>query len=150
MLGPPDDRPFAGLAPILIVVIIFIVAIFVIVLLLLFPKLRSVKPTRPLEPVVETKNMDITKEGEITGGTTGNSIDVALRMLQPDERLVVEALIKEGGSMLQKDISRELGLSRVKVHRILVRLLRRGVIEIEEYYNTNKIKLADWLKSEEK
>ncbi len=47
--------------------------------------------------------------------------------------------------MLQKDISYDLGLSRVKTHRILVKLLRRGVVAAEKYYNTNMIELADWL-----
>ena len=51
--------------------------------------------------------------------------------------------------MLQKDISWELGFSRVKTHRVLVKLLSRGVVTAEKHYNTNKIELADWLKNKE-
>jgi uncharacterized membrane protein len=47
--------------------------------------------------------------------------------------------------MLQKDISYELGFSRVKTHRTLVRLIERGVVTAEKEYNTNRIELADWL-----
>jgi DNA-binding transcriptional regulator LsrR (DeoR family) len=47
--------------------------------------------------------------------------------------------------MLQKEISWETGFSRVKTHRVLARLIRRGVVIAEKYYNTNKITLADFL-----
>jgi uncharacterized membrane protein len=59
--------------------------------------------------------------------------------------LIVKALEKAGGSMLQKDISYELEFSRVKTHRVLVRLLKRGVVTAEKHFNTNRIELADWL-----
>jgi uncharacterized membrane protein len=72
-------------------------------------------------------------------------MEIALRLLEPDERRVVETILDEGGTMLQKDISHELGFSRVKTHRVLKRLIKRGVVEAQEYYNTNKITLTDWL-----
>ena len=74
------------------------------------------------------------------------SIDVAIRLLEPDERRVVEALIAASGTMLQKDISHELGFTRVKTHRVIVKLLRRGVVTTERYYNTNRIELGDEVK----
>jgi len=72
-------------------------------------------------------------------------IEVALRLLEADERQVVDALVKAGGSLLQKEISWETTFSRVKTHRVLVRLIRRGVVTSEKYFNTNKITLAEWL-----
>ena len=49
--------------------------------------------------------------------------------------------------MLQKDISYPLEFSRVKTHRTLVKLMKRGgVVSAEKCYNTNRIELADWLK----
>jgi hypothetical protein len=71
-----------------------------------------------------------------------------LRVLNEDERRVIELLVVEGGTMLQKDIRWKTGLSRVKAHRILFRLAKRGIVSIEKYYNTNKIMLADWLTKE--
>lgn len=76
-------------------------------------------------------------------------IDVARRLLESDERQVVDELVKAGGSLLQKELSWDTGFSRVKIHRILVRLIRRGVVASEKYYNTNKITLADWLLDQE-
>ena len=74
-----------------------------------------------------------------------SSIDVARRLLESDERRFVDELVKAGGSLLQKELSWETGFSRVKTHRILVRLIGRGVVTSVKYYNTNKITLADWL-----
>ena len=48
--------------------------------------------------------------------------------------------------MLQKYASHELGFTRVKTHRVMDSLLRRGVVTAEKYYNTNRIQIADWLK----
>jgi uncharacterized membrane protein len=78
----------------------------------------------------------------------GSAIDAVLRVLNDDERSVIEALVAEGGTMLQKDIRWKTGLSRVKTHRILHRLAKRGIVSAEKYYNTNKIMLADWLMRE--
>jgi len=50
--------------------------------------------------------------------------------------------------MLQKDISYPLEFSRVKTHRTLVKLMKRGVVSAEKYYKTNRIELVDWLKEE--
>jgi uncharacterized membrane protein len=50
-----------------------------------------------------------------------------------------------GGTMLQKEISWKTGHSRVKTHRVLIRLIKRGVVSAEKYYNTNKISLSGFL-----
>ncbi len=73
------------------------------------------------------------------------ALDAVLRVLNEEERKVIETLVAEGGTMLQKDIRWKTGLSRVKTHRILFRLAKRGIVSAEKYYNTNKIVLADWL-----
>ena len=78
------------------------------------------------------------------------AIDAVLRVLNNEERKVVETLVTEGGTMLQKDIRWKTGFSRVKTHRILFRLAKRSIVSAEKYHNTNKIVLANWLKSEEK
>ena len=95
-------------------------------------------------PEVERLEQENPSEGERK--ESSEALDVALRLLEPDERRIVEALLKSGGSMLQKDISYELEISRVKIHRTLVKLIKRGVVSAEKYYNTNRIELADWLK----
>jgi len=78
----------------------------------------------------------------------GVALDAVLQVLDDDERKVIKTLVAEGGTMLQKDIRWKTGLSRVKTHRILFRLAKRGVVSAEKYYNTNKIRLAEWLERE--
>jgi len=123
---------------------------------LFFPKLNKVKVTEKVEEAFEKKtveesivkevegeNVDIESDGSLRSQEA--PIEVALRLLESDERKVVEAIIEAGGSLLQKEISWETSFSRVKTHRVLMRLIRRGVVTSEKYYNTNKITLAEWL-----
>ena len=74
-----------------------------------------------------------------------DKIDVAMKLLSPNERMVVEALVDNGGEMLQKDIHYDLGLSRVQAHRIVQGLTQRDIVTVEDHYNTKKVSLADWL-----
>ena len=74
-----------------------------------------------------------------------SALDAVLRVLNEDEKKVIETLVAEGGTMLQKNIRWKTDLSRVKTHRILLRLAKRGIVSAEKYYNTNRVTLADWL-----
>lgn len=127
----------------LIITVTAVVLLAVVLILLLFPRLRGLSSTESIRPMVETQRVE---ESEETQKKESRTIEVATRLLEPDERRVVEALVEAGGTMLQKEISHEVGYSRVKTHRVLVRLIRRGVVTAEKYYNTNRIELADWLK----
>ena len=119
--------------------ILFVVPLVVVVAVLgytiVFPELSDEKPKQ--KPLSAPK----VRKGE-------PALDAVLRVLNEDERKVIETLVAEGGTMLQKDIRWKIGLSRVKTHRILFRLAKRGIVSAEKYYNTNKIKLADWLTTE--
>jgi len=146
--GPPD-RQMGSMTPYLILTVALAVLVFSVVLLLFFPRLEKVRATEHLQASVERRQAvaDIEEEeGQDDEAARSQTRGVALRLLEPDERRVVEALMSEGGTMLQKDISHELGFSRVKTHRVLVKLLRRGVVTAQKYYNTNRITLADWLR----
>ncbi|TET18828.1 hypothetical protein E3J74_09505 [Candidatus Bathyarchaeota archaeon] len=101
---------------------------------LIFPELGEGKPK------VEPSSVPTVEKGE-------SALSAVLRVLNEDERKVIEILVAEGGTMLQKDIRWKTGLSRVKTHRILFRLAKRGIVSAEKHYNTNKITLADWLKN---
>ena len=104
---------------------------------LVFPSLGDEKPEQKPSPVPTVE------KGECV-------LDAVLRVLNDEERKVIETLVAEGGTMLQKDVRWKTGLSRVKTHRILFRLGKRGIVSAEKYYNTNKITLADWLTKEAK
>jgi uncharacterized membrane protein len=115
-----------------VVVIPIIAAIVVFAYIILFPELSEHKETEQ----INKNNRETASELNVAG---------ILRVLKEDEKRVVEALIEEGGTMLQKDIRWKLKLSRVKIHRILSRLAERGIVKAEKHYNTNKITLVDWL-----
>jgi len=73
------------------------------------------------------------------------SLAAVMRVLKDDEKKVVELLMNASGTMLQSDIARKTGFTRVKTHRILYRLSTRGIVTAKKYYNTYQITLADWL-----
>ena len=76
-----------------------------------------------------------------------DKIDVAMKLLSPNERMVVEALLGNDGEMLQKDLHYDLDLSRVQAHRIVQALTQRDIVTVEDHYNTKKVRLAEWLLS---
>ena len=79
-------------------------------------------------------------------GTGGGSdaAAVVLRTLKPDERKVVGVLDAHGGTYLQKYITKEAGLSRLKTHRIVAALSERGIVRAEKHGNTNEVSLVQW------
>ncbi|MCW4010238.1 MAG: hypothetical protein NWF05_06410 [Candidatus Bathyarchaeota archaeon] len=112
-------------------------ALVVVVYWVLFPEIKVEKQktasdeSPPAAPVPAERNM---------------TLDAVLRVLNNDERKVVEALAASGeGWLLQKDIRWKTGLSRVKTHRVLARLAARDIVKVEKYYNTNKVALAGWV-----
>lgn len=62
--------------------------------------------------------------------------------LTTEEQQIVDFLERQGGKALQKEIARELNLSRLKTHRLVSSLRRRGVVEVERWGNTNLVKLV--------
>jgi uncharacterized membrane protein len=150
--GPVFDTPdfqnylFIGLLLIAIVVIIFLLYRYVL------PKHVEGKIAETQEPSIAQKSadQDLTDDKSETKQENASEqhesrIEVALRLLAADERKVVQALIDAQGTMLQKDISWNTGLSRVKTHRILEKLIQRSIVTSEKYYNTKKVTLAEWL-----
>jgi len=113
-------------------VVPLVVAVGVLGYALIFPELADEKSKQ------EPSSIPMVEKEE-------PALDAVLRVLNDDERKVIETLVAGGGTMLQKDIRWKTGLSRVKTHRILFRLAKRGVVSAEKHYNTNKITLADWL-----
>jgi len=134
-------RPMGVEVPRSLWLVLFVVPLVIVVAVfgyaLVFPELSKDK----LEE--KPSSVPTVEDGE-------PALDAVLRVLNNDERKVIETLVAEGGTMLQKDIRWKTGLSRVKTHRILFRLAKRGIVSAEKYYNTNKITLANWLTKEKK
>ncbi|MCX6778145.1 MAG: hypothetical protein NT157_04640 [Candidatus Micrarchaeota archaeon] len=64
-------------------------------------------------------------------------------MLDASEAKVMRKIIDEKGRVLQAELSRLEGIGKVKAHRIIGRLEKRGVIQTEGAGKTNVIKLTD-------
>jgi hypothetical protein len=71
-----------------------------------------------------------------------NVIDI-VDVLDADESKVLKKIISEKGRVLQAEVSRLDGIGKVKAHRIIERLEKRGIIEIEGAGKTNIVKLAE-------
>jgi uncharacterized membrane protein len=64
-----------------------------------------------------------------------------LGMLPSDEKKVISKLVAEGGRATQAEISRIEGIGKVKAHRIIERLGKRGAVSKESSGKTNIIRL---------
>jgi hypothetical protein len=72
--------------------------------------------------------------------------DAILKLLSKEERKVVSKIVEEGGKALQSEISMLDGMGKVKSHRVIDRLVERGIIEKEQHGKTNLVKLNKELK----
>jgi predicted transcriptional regulator len=68
--------------------------------------------------------------------------DVILSVLDDYEKLVMDCIVKAGGTINQKKIVQETNLSKAKVSRVIKNLVERGLVESERLGRTNKIKLV--------
>src|SRR5881296_1553038 len=69
---------------------------------------------------------------------------MVLRTLKPDEKKIVGVLKVHGGTYMQKFITQETGLSRLKTHRVVAVLAERGIVHVERRGNTNEVSLVKW------
>ncbi|MBU0527411.1 hypothetical protein KKE92_02935 [Candidatus Micrarchaeota archaeon] len=65
-----------------------------------------------------------------------------LSLLQPSERKVIAKIVENKGKVLQSELSRIEGVGKVKAHRVIERLIKRGVIEKEQIGKTNVLRLT--------
>lgn len=80
----------------------------------------------------------------LSGSNGKENVSMVLRTLKPDERTVVNVLDAHGGTYLQKYITKESGLSRLRTHRVVATLSERGIVTVEKYENTNQVSLVKW------
>lgn len=70
-----------------------------------------------------------------------------LKFLNANERKVTEKIIENKGNILQSEISRIEGMTRLRAHRTLKELESKGIITIEKYGKTNRIVLNNEIKN---
>jgi len=89
------------------------------------------------------------KKNNSVSSKTKTKIDdknIILKFLNVGERKVVGALIEEKGEILQSDINRMEGMTKLKTHRAVRDLERKGIIKRESYGKTNRIFLSKDIK----
>ncbi|MFH1056625.1 MAG: hypothetical protein V1717_02405 [Candidatus Micrarchaeota archaeon] len=74
------------------------------------------------------------------------NVEILLKLLSEDERKVVRKLLAGNGKAMQYEISRLDGLTRLKAHRIVYKLERQGIVEIEKIGKVNAITLVGEIK----
>lgn len=79
-----------------------------------------------------------------SNGNEKENTVMVLKTLKPEERSIVNVLDAHGGTYLQKYITKEAGLSRLKTHRVVATLSERGIVQVEKHGNTNQVSLAKW------
>ncbi|MFC2143388.1 hypothetical protein ACFLQN_03245 [Candidatus Aenigmatarchaeota archaeon] len=66
-----------------------------------------------------------------------------LKFLPSDERIVVQMLLENDGKVNQYEVTRLPEMNKVKSHRVIDKLLKRGIIKKEKIGKINRIVLVD-------
>src|SRR3989344_2093219 len=72
--------------------------------------------------------------------------ELVLKFMDRDEKLVIKELLRSNGRILQAEISRLEGMTRLKAHRIVIKLESMGVIDVQKSGKLKIIHLKDELK----
>jgi len=72
--------------------------------------------------------------------------EIILKFLNTSERKVLEALIEKNGEALQSEITRMQNMTKLKTHRAVKELERKGIINRKVYGKTYKVFLTDDIK----
>ncbi|VVC03175.1 Uncharacterised protein [Candidatus Burarchaeum australiense] len=75
-----------------------------------------------------------------------NNLELLMHFLAPEEQEVVELLRKKEGRTTQSEIARLPGMTRLKAHRIVKKLVARGIIHVEREGKINLVRLVDELR----
>jgi hypothetical protein len=131
MMGGTTN-PYLGYFGVLFILLIAVVVVSLaaLVYFYLFPELK----------IGKTGTQIITSEN-----SKPDAIESIRRTLTSDEQKILEVLENHDGKYLQKYLGKEVGLSRLKTHRILARFAERGIVTLEKKGNTNEVKLEEWL-----
>ncbi|MCX6768639.1 MAG: hypothetical protein NTY83_02250 [Candidatus Micrarchaeota archaeon] len=68
---------------------------------------------------------------------------LAVSLMERDEAKILGKLVAEGGRITQSEVSRIEGIGKVKAHRILAKMEKRGIVASEKYGKTNMVKISD-------
>jgi uncharacterized membrane protein len=82
---------------------------------------------------------DIEKKEKIIQRNT----DVILKLLQSEERKVINKIVENHGKIQQAEITYMEGYTKVKAHRIVESLVKKGIVQKESLGKMRLIKMND-------
>ncbi len=74
------------------------------------------------------------------------SANLLLKFLSEDEREIIQMMAEREGMTTQAEISKLPGMTRLKAHRIVEKMEKKGLIFVEKYGKVNMLRLANELK----
>lgn len=139
-LPPRPESPvlMVPLSGVLLIVAIVAIAFYAIYSVLEHNFERKIKLISNV--VQDEKTEYASKPGQEHLGST------ILNLLNSNERKIVKRLMQEKGVILQSEISRMNNMGKVKAHRSIQELVRKGIVTQEKYGNTNRIILSEDVK----
>jgi len=126
----------------------FIIAIFFLLLplVILYSNMQTERKlaasTELLSKLIDTHNGNKRAQTKPSVGR-----ELVARLLEPKEMAIVERLIEQPKGMLQSDIVKMPGMTKLKAHRIVERLRQKGIVTVQRDGKTNKIKLDNRTRS---
>lgn len=83
------------------------------------------------------------EEVEVRGNESRGNAELALSLLNGDERKTVKLLLDGDGECLQAEVARLDGMTRLKAHRVAQGLSKRGVVILERRGKAIVLKLDE-------
>jgi len=145
-------RPFEPFFRVRPTIPIFILPVSSVLLIVAIVPISYYFVSKRLEEKLERKFDVITKlmkKNNSVSNKTPAEIDdknIILKFLNAGERKVMETLIEKKGEILQSEISRMEGMTKLKTHRAVRDLERKGIIDTESHGKTNRIILSKDIK----
>ncbi|MFH1443047.1 MAG: hypothetical protein ABIG96_03350 [Candidatus Micrarchaeota archaeon] len=72
--------------------------------------------------------------------------ELVLRFMDKEEKQVIKELLRNNGKILQAEISRLDGMTRLKAHRIVAKLESMGIIDVQKSGKMRVVHLKEELK----
>lgn len=147
MSGSASSSPGHGLCPkmippymLWISIILVIVAVVPISYYFISKKLeeKMEKNLAAISRMVDS-NLQHNKEKEQNNGSI-------LKLMNNGERKVIQKMIDNDGSVLQSEIARMEGMTKLKAHRIVKELESKGIVRLESYGKTKRLTLVEDMK----
>ena len=121
---------------ILMVVIILPISYYVI------SKRLEEKMEKNLNAITRMVNHDVKSDIKNGDLKTNNNSNI-LKLLNINEKKVIDKIIENKGAALQSEISRMEGMTKLKTHRAVKELESKGIVKLEHHGKTNRIILRD-------